>query len=77
MEFEVEELNWSKIEKDVFETFKTFAKLDYLFKKEHPKHLFTDQLNFLYILAPLSVEPCLGRHIEGAMMGSFHPQLGL
>ena len=56
-------LDWSTFEKEGFAIFQTFQKLDYLFLRERPPHVFTDHPNLLFVFAPLALEPALGRHV--------------
>ena len=56
-------LNWSTFEKEAFAIFQTFEKLDYMLMGHKHTHVFTDHRNLLFVFAPLSMEPSLGRHI--------------
>lgn len=61
--FKGAEIGWTTFEKEAFAIFQTFEKLDYLLMDSKPAHVFTDHRNLLFISAPLSLEPALGRHI--------------
>ena len=61
--FKGAELGWSTFEKEAFAIFKTFEKLDYMLLGHGDVRVFTDHRNLLFVFAPLSLEPSLGRHI--------------
>ena len=62
-EFKGAECGWTTFEKEAYAIFQTFEKLDYLLMSSKPCHVFTDHRNLLFVFAPLSLEPALGRHI--------------
>lgn len=62
-EFKNSEARWTTFEKVAYAIFSTFKKLDYLFYSEQPVHVHTDHRNLLFVFAPKSIEPSLGRHI--------------
>ena len=62
-QFKNSELSWTTFEKEGFAIFQTFTKLDYLLMSGKPPHVYTDHRNLLFIFAPLTLEPALGRHV--------------
>ena len=62
-QFKKAELNWTMFEKEGFAIFQSFDKLDYLLMSGRPAHVFTDHRNFLFVFAPLALEPALGWHV--------------
>lgn len=61
--FKGAQLGWSTFEKEAFAVFSTFEKLDYMLLGHTSVRVFTDHRNLLFVFAPLSLEPSLGRHI--------------
>ena len=61
--FKTAQPNWTMFEKEGFAIFQAFDKLDYLLMSERPAHVFTDHRNFLFVFAPLALEPAQGRHL--------------
>ncbi len=55
------ELYLTTYEKEAFEIFSVFEKLDYPFYNEGPAHIFTDHRNLMFVFAPLALELALGR----------------
>ncbi len=60
-ELKERELRWTTYEKEAFAIFMVFEKLEYLFHRENPIHIFTDHRNLMFVFSPLSLEPSLGR----------------
>lgn len=52
----------SDFEQETFAIYQTFEKLEYLFLNQQPINLQTDRRNIMFVLAPLSVRPALGKH---------------
>lgn len=61
--FKDAELGWATFEKEAFAIYKVFEKLDYIFYASTTTRVFTDHRGLLFVFAPLSGEPRLGRHI--------------
>ena len=62
-EFKGAQLGWSTFEKEAYAIFQTFEKFDYVLMGSKPTHIYTDHRNLLFVFAPLTLEPALGRHI--------------
>lgn len=61
--FKGAERDWTTFEKEGYAIFQTFSKMDYLLQCQTRSHVYTDHRNLLFIFAPLSLEPALGRHV--------------
>jgi len=61
--FKNAEHKWTTFEKEGFAIFQTFEKLDYMISGHEDVRVFTDHRNLLFVFAPLSLEPALGRHV--------------
>ena len=60
--FKVAQGDWKTFEKEGFAIFQTFLKVDYLLQGQGQSHIYTDHCD-LFVVAPLALEPALGRHI--------------
>ena len=62
-QFRKAEKSWTTFEKEAYAIFQTYDKLDYILLTTQPSHVYTDHKNPLFIFAPLTLEPALGRHV--------------
>ena len=61
--FNKTECGWTTFEKEAFDIYQVFKKVDYLLMVEINSHVFTDHRNLLFIYNPTALEPKLGRHV--------------
>ena len=62
-QFKNAELSCTTFEKEGIAIFQALTKLDYILMSCRPPHVFTDHRNLLFVFAPLTLEPALGRHV--------------
>ena len=61
-EFKGPQFGWTTYEKEGFAVAETFHRLDYMLMCEQDIRIFTDHRNLLFVFAPSTLEPTLGRH---------------
>lgn len=62
VEFKGPQLRWTMYEKEGFAIAEKFHRLDYMLMCELDTRIFTDHRNLLFLFAPSTLEPSLGRH---------------
>lgn len=62
-EFTGSSRHWTTYEKEGFAIFNVFQRLDYMMLGNQKVHIFIDHRNLLFVYAPPTLDPNLGRHV--------------